>query len=455
MTGTSGPRRWPQALGQHAKDFAIDLDDHVDAAWRRIDTLLGRGKPRHIAAFRGFAGASRVELFGRVLAEAPQGGPGDDDGWWDNLLNTYRRFESDEVPGVAIKVQFRGAEVEVISDHEGYYRAEFNITAEPSQALWDNAMVSLADGTLATPQPVLQVSEDAGIGIISDIDDTILLSGITNWKTAAQLTFLHNARTRKPLHGVAKLYQALQAGADGNDRRPIFYVSSSPWNLYDLLEDFMELNGIPFGPIFLRDLGTDPGKFFKSKGHGHKLERAKALIDRFPTLRWVLLGDSGQADAELYAEAAREYGDRIAAIYIRDVDPDAESSFDTRADSHIERVKGTSVPMLRVQDSLAIAEHALSLGLVSADAIASVAAEVKRDQQRPTLAQAATEAAVDDAKESMAAAGDKVEAAVAEAGEIIEGVVEEAGEKVEAAVEKITEPAPPATAPPAKPDKAN
>ena len=115
--------------------------------------------------------------------------------------------------------------------------------------LWDNASVSLADGTLLTPQPVLQVGPGTAFGVISDIDDTILHSSILDWKTAAQLTFLHNARTRKPLQGVSKLYQALQAGVDGKARNPVFYVSSSPWNLYDLLDDFIELNAIPFGPV--------------------------------------------------------------------------------------------------------------------------------------------------------------------------------------------------------------
>lgn len=155
----------------------------------------------------------------------------------------------------------------------------------------------------------------------------------------------------------------------------------------------MELNAIPAGPIFLRDLGVDTGKFIKSQGHGHKLERASQLIERFPQLRWVLLGDSGQADAELYAEAAHRFGDRIAAIYIRDVDPDADSRFDIGVDSHIERVSGTGVPMLRTGDSLAMAEHAASLGLVAADAVASVAREVVRDMQRPTLGEAAADAA--------------------------------------------------------------
>nr|MBA2239259.1 DUF2183 domain-containing protein [Lysobacter sp.] len=259
---------------------------------------------------------------------------------------------------------------------------------------WDNASATLADGTLMTPQPVLQLAPNAGIGIISDIDDTILHSSITSWKTAAQLTFLHNARTRQPLLGVAGLYQALQDGADHSGRHPIFYVSSSPWNLYDLLEDFMDLNAIPPGPIFLRDFGIDPGKFIATPGHHHKLDRARMLIERFPQLRWVLMGDSGQADAGLYSEAARTYGDRIAAIYIRDVDPDDDSAHDLRTDCHIERVAGTSVPMLRVSDSFAIAEHAAGLGLLDPQAVARVASEVLHDQHRPSLAEAAVDGAV-------------------------------------------------------------
>ncbi len=398
MTASSAPPpapRWPATLRRHLQQSVIDLDDHVDAAWRRFETRFGRGRPRHIAAYRAYADPRGVELFGRVLAEAPQGGPREQDDWWDNLLNTYRRFESDEVPGVVLKLRFRDVEIEATSDHEGYYTASFDTRAAASDLLWDNATASLADGTVATPQPVLQVPAQAGIGVISDIDDTILHSGITDWKIAAQLTFLHNARTRKPLDGVAKLYQALQAGADGRGRTPIFYVSSSPWNLYDLLDDFMELNAIPCGPIFLRDIGTDTGKFLKTPGHGHKLERAKLLIERFPQLRWVLLGDSGQADAELYAEAAQAFGNRIAAIYIRDVDPDLDSPLDAGVDAHIARVAGTSVPMLRARDSIAIAEHAAGLGLIAPDSIPGITAEVRRDQQRPTLGEAATEAAIE------------------------------------------------------------
>jgi phosphatidate phosphatase APP1 len=395
MSQPKPPRRWPAHVAHYLRTAAIDADDRLDAARRRLHVRLGLQQPRHIAAYRAYDDGNVVELSGRVLAQPPLGGPGERDDWWDNLLNTYRRFESDEVPDVRLRVRFRNAECEVTSDHEGYYSARLQPATPASDCLWDNACVSLADGTLLTPQPVLQVASSAKLGIVSDIDDTVLHSSITDWKTAAQLTFLHNARTRKPLAGVAALYAALQLGADKAGRNPLFYVSSSPWNLYDLLEDFLELNAIPCGPIFLRDLGLDTDKFIKTAGHGHKLERARALIRRMPQLRWVLLGDSGQADAELYAEAAREFGDRIAAIYIRDVDPDRDSPLDIGVDAHITAVAGTRVPMLRVRDSLAAAEHAASLGLLAADTLPAIAREVGRDFARPTLGEAAADAAAE------------------------------------------------------------
>jgi phosphatidate phosphatase APP1 len=391
MTDASEPQP-PAYVRQYLQSAVIRADDYVDSARHRFHRIFRTHRPRHIAAYRGWGDANGVQMIGRVLAEKPQGGPGEADSWWDNLLNTYRRFESDEVPGQPVKVQFGTHVVEVVTDHEGYFQASLPGPAT-IDSLWSNAAASLPDGTLLTPQPVLQVHPEATVGVISDIDDTILQSGITNWKTAAQLTFLHNARTRKPLKGVAKLYQALQSGSDGAGRVPIFYVSSSPWNLYDLLEDFMELNAIPPGPVFLRDLGTDAGKFIKTKGHGHKLERARELIRRFPHLRWVLLGDSGQADAELYAEAAQEFGDRILAIYIRDVDPDIESPYDEAVGGHIERVAGTKVPMLLARDSRAIAEHAADLGLIDRRWIEEIAREVGRDEVRPTLGEAAGAAA--------------------------------------------------------------
>ncbi|MFS8137888.1 MAG: phosphatase domain-containing protein, partial [Thermomonas sp.] len=251
-SSTPSRRQWPAHVKQYLRTLAINADDHLDAARQRLDSRFGFNQPRHIAAYRSFATDTTVELRGRVMGSKPMGGPQQDDSWWDNLLNTYRRFDADDVPGVALNVQYRGATSQTVTDSEGYYKVSLPINAGVTGELWENATISLNDGSLPTSQPVLQVSPSAQFGVISDIDDTVLQSSILDWKTAAQLAFLHNARTRKPLLGVAELYRALQLGLDGKGRNPIFYVSNSPWNLYDLLEDFFDLNAIPFGPMLMR-----------------------------------------------------------------------------------------------------------------------------------------------------------------------------------------------------------
>jgi phosphatidate phosphatase APP1 len=302
------------------------------------------------------------------------------------------------VPGAALRCEFLGHIVETVTDHEGYYNARIDVPPRDWPDLWADAMVALADGSLATLQPVLTVPASARIGVISDLDDTVLESSILHWRTAAQLTFLHNARTRKPLAGVSALYHALQRGGGPADQQnPVFYVSSSPWNLVDLLEDFLDLNAIPAGPLLLQDLGLDEGKFISPRGHRHKLERTLELIALYPQLKWVLCGDTGQADAQLYAEAVLEHPGRIAAVYIRDVDPDIDSQYDALADARLAAAKETGVPMLRVRDSLAIAAHAASIGLIGHGDIEHVAREVTRDQQRPSQSEAAVAGAVEGA----------------------------------------------------------
>ena len=397
-------RRWPEPVGHYLRALAVNADDLLDSTHRRLNDRFGFERPQHIAAYRAAADATGVELTGRVLARPPMGGPQDDDGWWDNLLNTYRRFDAEDAPGIELHARFRGASAHTVTDAEGFYRVRLETRPTTSDALWENASVSLADGSLLTPQPVLQVSAGAKFGVISDIDDTVLQSSILDWKTAAQLTFLHNARTRKPLLGVAALYQALQTGTHGTGANPFFYVSNSPWNLYDLLEDFLELNGIPYGPISLRRMGLREHETL-GPGDGQKFERVRDVMQRFPALRWVLLGDSGQADAEVYSRIAQEYGERVIAIYIRDVDPQTDSPYDHVVDGYVEKLSVAKVPMLRVADSLVIAQHALGAGLIPADAIDLVARDVKRDQQRATQAEASLEAIKDDVKDTMTGNG--------------------------------------------------
>ena len=369
-------RGWPGLAGP---------GNNVQEAIERLRRRLGADDPFHIMTYRGMVDSSACHLGGRVLERPMYGGPGKDDGWLENLLNTYRRFDSNPLAGVEVRVDFRGHTATTRTDADGYYNFQLPTGDAAGDALWEAAEVTRVDGGPGYPQPVLCVPRNARFGVISDIDDTVLQSSITHWQTAARLAFLHNARTRKPLEGVSQLYHALHRGLASEAPNPIFYVSASPWNLYDLLEDFFDLNQIPHGPILLRDMDLDRASFHADTGARSKLEHVHSLIERYPSLNWILIGDSGQIDADLYAQTVRKYPGRIIAVYIRDVDPSADSDYDKFVDDHIQRITGTGVPMLRVTNSNAIAEHARSLGLIAAAQIAEVARDVVLDKQLPKI----------------------------------------------------------------------
>jgi phosphatidate phosphatase APP1 len=373
-------------------------EEAVDGVRRAAWGASGRHRPRQIVACRGYADAFSIRVMGRVLANQPSGGPLDDDRWWKNLINTWRRWESDEVPFAGLTLRFEGREMAVTADEEGYYSGEFPLAPSAGDALkWVEVHATAGSGgdRVEAVHEVMVTPPEAAFGIISDLDDTVIHTGITSLLLAAKLTFLENARTRKPLEGVAGLYQALQCGHAHKPLNPLFYLSSSPWNLHDLLIDFLRLNDIPPGPVLLRDIGIDRTKFIKEKGHGHKRAKALDLLDAFPRLPFVLIGDSGQQDPAIYAEVARVRPGRILAIYIRDIDPEFDSERDTAVHRAVGQATAAGVPMILARDSRTIAEHARGLGLIPTSAIGEVRREVAADQARPETGVQALQDAVE------------------------------------------------------------
>ncbi|MEK7954455.1 App1 family protein [Luteolibacter soli] len=380
---------------------AAVTEEAVDEVRRDLWRATGRHQPRHISAYQGWADGSRVHVSGRVLANRPAGGPLDDHDWWDNLVNTWRRWESDEVPGVSVRLRFKDQEQTVVTDEEGYYQAEFTVPAPSHDGLlWLTCGAAIeggegaAEGTIEAEHDIMVPPTTAAFGIISDLDDTVIHTGITSLLLAAKLTFLENAKTRKPLEGVASLYQALQLGQAKRPVNPLFYISSSPWNLHDLLADFLRLNEIPPGPLLLRDVGLDRTKFIKEPGHGHKEAKALGLLDAYPDLPFVLIGDSGQDDPGIYASVAEQRPGRVVAIYIRDIDPETDSEQDTAVHRAVERAAAVAVPMVLARDSLMIAEHASRIGLIPPAPMTAVIEEIQADRQRPGAGEEAMQQAL-------------------------------------------------------------
>lgn len=150
---------------------------------------------------------------------------------------------------------------------------------------------------------------------------------------------LGNARTRLPFPGVAALYEALRRGGDGARHNPIFYVSNSPWNIYDIIADFLDL---------------------------------------YPALPFVLIGDNSQKDPEIYRSILDHYPGRILAIYIRNVDTHPERSASLKALA--EEVLAVGSTLVLADDSYAAALHAADHGWITRESLPSVRQEEKADE---------------------------------------------------------------------------
>lgn len=338
-----------------------------------------------IIAYRGFGNDNILFVKGHVTEDKGLAKPEIWNSPWQNALSMIKRYSSDGIPKAKVSLEIDGQKKKLITDEYGLYEAhlihETEIPQSPSN--WIRYSVTLqhelsenkavtARGEILIPGP------DARFGIISDIDDTILVSHSTKTLRKLWLMLLRNSRTRKPFPGVDAFYQALYKGEAGNQFNPFFYVSSSEWNLYDLLEDFCSYNKLPKGVFLLRELKTSVFKFWKSgRGyHNHKLEKIKLLFQTYPDLPFVLIGDSGQRDPEIYSAVAMEYPERIKAIYIRDV---TGSQRDEKIRKIISRLHHLGVPMLLVRDMVQVSYHAAKAKLISKDSIGTIIQDAQND----------------------------------------------------------------------------
>ncbi|KAB7728445.1 DUF2183 domain-containing protein [Rudanella paleaurantiibacter] len=377
---------WKDTLINSALGAEAAFDSLKERLFRRLD----HDKPYQIIYFRGFGSETAVMLSGRVLRQHDLPTPSDNSRFWENLVATYQRFESDEVPGVTVRIEAFGQKYTTVTDEEGYFELLINPPNElPAGRAWYPVSYYLDGVTQPDGRPVekhghLMISPRfSQFGVISDIDDTVLVTGATSILQTARLTFLGNAYTRLPFGGVAAFYRALQSGPVTTLFNPIYYVSSSPWNLYDLLVDFFRIQGVPKGPLLLRDLGLSANQLGASSHHEHKLAMIEKVMAVNPQLPFVLIGDSGQQDPEIYSQVVRDNPGRIRAVYIRDVS--AQDRRDEAVRELIRTTEAFDVPMLLVPDTVAAAEHAASIGLIDPDTIPEIRADRRADEAGGTM----------------------------------------------------------------------
>lgn len=321
-------------------------------------------------AYRGYGTRKKIFLQGHVLDDLVMYESEKKDKWRKNFRAMLSRFMSEALPNVRVEVLFKDVSQIVRTDENGLFRATFEFDEPLKESGWLPVKFRVADDFEDMEIELLQEKEvyvhddSSAFGIISDIDDTILISHASQTFRKLRLVLTKNAHTRMPFDGVAEFYAALHRGCNQSCFNPIFYVSSSEWNLYDFLEDFCALNGIPKGPFLLQEYKQGLVDLISSGGgsHEHKLQKAKHLLAVFPNLKFILIGDSGQHDALLYGQLAEEFPDRVLGIYIRDVSGRRK---DENVRTLSRKLKTKGVEMLLVENSAAAARHALKAGFIS------------------------------------------------------------------------------------------
>lgn len=350
---------------------ARDAEDWFDRFRLGFKRRFGLLDPFEILLYRGHGTEKELFLRGRVLEEGGVSRSARDDRLLENLRNMARRFGSDEIAGARVRASFGGRVAHATADGEGF----FDVRMELDEPLdggsgWHEVELELWHPPSPGGLPVRSTGEvlvpaGAEFGIISDLDDTVVQSNATNVLKMVWIVLRNNAHTRLPFEGVSAFYEALRRGPEGEGYNPIFYVSSSPWNIYDLLEDFLDVHGVPAGPLFLKDWSpTTLGKH-----EDHKLGIIRTLLETYPDLPFILIGDSGEEDPEIYHQAVVENPGRIRVVFIRDV-TSPERGQEVHAIA--EKLRRLDVEMVLTADTVEAAQHAADIGLIPAEAVDTV-----------------------------------------------------------------------------------
>ena len=306
---------------------------------RRVERLFERigRRPDGTAVLEAYCGYSTPDaliLRGRVLSHLREAEPDPRQSRWVNLRQMASLFLTDEVAGVPV----RGGGARAVSDAEGYV----SLSVDPGTAdiaagsAWAGVPVRI-DGRPDTELafPVRLPAARARHIVISDIDDTMIETGAHSLVRNLWTTFTGSPFTRD-VHGDA--VRLMRRLCDGG-RNPVFYVSSSPWNLHRFLESLFARNDVPRGPMFLRDLGFTAEGVGPSHGT-HKGAAIDTILAANPGLPAYLMGDTGQRDAFIYRDAVRRHPGRIAGVALREPVPGAGAD-DIDA---IEAIEAAGVP---------------------------------------------------------------------------------------------------------------
>ncbi|WP_456847310.1 App1 family protein [Cellulomonas sp. P5_C6] len=296
--------------------LAARLEDGFDRAV--AGGLRRRGWTVRIEPYAGYGAPGWVRVLARTVLAAPHVGDDDLPGAGSDAqvgarsasaVRGWRSFATAQVSGAELEVQVGDRTHHVVTDRGGYVDAVLAADLTPG---WHDVRLTTTDGRVALA-PVHVIGPGSRFGIVSDIDDTVMVTRLPRPLVAAWNVLMRHENAREPVPGMARLYSELRAGGQ---EVPVVYLSTGAWNAAPAIARFLRRWRYPAGPLLLTDWGPTNSGWFRS-GPAHKVAQLRRLFEELPDVRWMLVGDDGQRDPQIYAGAAQRFPDHVQAILIR------------------------------------------------------------------------------------------------------------------------------------------
>lgn len=280
-------------------------------AWRE-HRARRRGQQPTVVPVTGYGGDGWVRVLGRVLILPPttkrrlrRGEAPTARGW--------RSFVSIPVSYAPVTITVGDAEHQVAADRGGVIDQRIAADLAPG---WQTIRLAVEGGESVEAR-IFVVDPDVRFGVVCDIDDTVMVTALPRPFLAAWNTFVLHTHARQAVPGMAVLLERLVRSHPG---APIIYLSTGAWNVTPMLSRFMERHLIPAGAMLLTDWGPTHDRWFRS-GTAHKRDNLLRLAEEFPSIRWLLIGDDGQHDDEIYTTFTTEHPDAVSGVAIRRLTP--------------------------------------------------------------------------------------------------------------------------------------
>jgi phosphatidate phosphatase APP1 len=270
--------------------------------------LRQRGWQVVIVAYTGYGAPGWARVMARVVLAPP--GPRQSS---RAKVRGWRSFLTQPVKDTPVTVEIGGRRHETRTDRGGYVDCVVEGDLSPD---WATVRLSTAGGE-PVDAPVRVVDPNARFGVVSDVDDTIMVTALPRPLLAAWNTFVLDEHARMAVPGMAVLFERL---TNAHPSAPVLYLSTGAWNVAPALTRFLSRHLYPAGPLLLTDWGPTQERWFRS-GPEHKRTTLARLAKEFPNIQWLLVGDDGQHDPDLYSEFAAAHPDNVAAVAIRRLSP--------------------------------------------------------------------------------------------------------------------------------------